>query len=669
MFGKLFSKSKTHKFNYKEPDVGIKIASEYGGDLVVACVTGRSGIGQEEEKLNEFCSHMAVAALHGDPFGIAISCFSQHGEPFNQHLPTPIRSMPEEAFTIFVELLKNNIMFGYSKSVRRYLEISRDEVEVKANEENPFALWLMGAWYAFEDFETKGQDSCMKERLYWYEKSAFKGYLPAIQAIAGLYDDGDDTKDLSLPTDLKKSAFWYRHGALAGCPVCAYNLGVMYSQGDFVGENSDVAKMWLSLSYKNNDKPSFANRIQNFAKQAGIQLTNTPDFDQDPELNNSTSEFQDAYEDISSSNSGNVFLEWVQNNCRSVKFVPQEIDTWSDIKELELQANDLSELSDDIAILSGLVKLSLFHNNFSIVPEVIFNLTELTHLNLGVNQIAELPNGIARLKKLKILDLWQNQLISLPQEIGDLTNLEQLIVGQNQLISLPQEIGDLINLEQLVVFKNNLTSLPKEIGKMVALRHISIWDNDLRSLPDEILNLNNLETIELNNNNFSNDDVKKWTDRFSKNKCKISFGHQKGNISDPIYVVKNIKGGRLEDSISDRYINTKDGEAVSTIFNWSSSNDEPFLNMIRTNRKYGKISITKGLNAINSEGKIVPINMELNAETPSTEEELIQWVKVAYIETCSEYKFKINPKLKIISIGTAGDEKTIDIIEVYNVKT
>ena len=217
MFGKLFDKSQTHKFNYKEPDIGSKIISEYGGELMIACVTGMSGIGQVE-KLNEFCSHMAAAALQGDSFGIALSCFSQHGEPFNQYLPVPIRSMPEEAFVIFVELLKNNIDFGFSKSAKRYLSISSDKVEEKANEENPYALWLMGAWYAFDDFETKGQDACMKERLYWYEKSAFEGYLPAIKAIAGLYDNGDDTETLSLLTDLKKSAFWYRHGALEGDP-------------------------------------------------------------------------------------------------------------------------------------------------------------------------------------------------------------------------------------------------------------------------------------------------------------------------------------------------------------------------------------------------------------------------------------------------------------------
>jgi len=638
MFGILENTKESLKFDYSEPDIGTKIVAGYGSELMLACITGMSGIGQVK-KLNEFCSHMAAAALKGDSFGVAVSCFSQHGKSYNQYLPVPIHSMSEEAFAIFVELLQNNIDYGFSKNAQQYLKSSRDDVEEKANDANPYALWLMGAWYAFDDSKMKDHKTCMQERLYWYEKSAFKGYLPAIKAIAGLYDNGDDTKNLSLPTDLKKSAFWYRHGALESDPICAYNLGVMYSQGDFVEKNRDVARMWLSLSYKNNDAPSFANNIQQFAKQFDIQLTNTPNLNQDPELNNETSEFQDAYEDNSNSNSGNNFWEWIQNNCSSVKFKPQEIEIWSDLKELELRSNDLSELSDDISIVTGLVDLSLFHNNFSIIPEVVFNLTELTWLNLGVNQIAELPHGIGRLKKLKILDL-----------------------GQNQLISLSGEIGELKNLEQLIVHNNNLTSLPVNIGKMTALKHISLYENNLSSLPDEIINLSNLETIELQNNNFTDEDVKKWTDRFSNTKCKISFGYQQGNISDPIYVEKNIKGGSLEDSFSEIFLNSKDGDTVSNIFHWSGPDKDNPLSMMMAKNRYNKVSINEGLNAILSENNIVPINIELNAEEPSTKEELIQWTKVAYIQTCNENNLKPNSKL-CMGIGTSGNEMTIRMHE------
>jgi Leucine-rich repeat (LRR) protein len=262
-------------------------------------------------------------------------------------------------------------------------------------------------------------------------------------------------------------------------------------------------------------------------------------------------------------------------------------------------------------------------------------------LNLGINQISELSRGIGRLKKLKILDL-----------------------GQNKLVTLPRELGELINLEQLIVHNNNLTSIPKEIGDMAALKHISISDNDLSSLPDEIMNLNNLETIELQNNNFTSENVKKWTDRFGNTKCKISFGYQQGDISDPIYVEKNIKGGVLNDSFLEAHLNSKEGDTISNIFHWSNSDEDDFSHMFMTNENYNKISIKKGLNAINQEGNIVPIKMELNIETPSAEDELIEWVKITYMKICNKHNLNPNPKLRIISVSIGGNTKTLEMMEI-----
>ncbi len=290
MFGKLVGESETQKFDYSEPGVGGKIISEYGVDIMSACISGLVGGGQIQ-KLNEFCSHMAAAALQGDSTGIALSCFSKHEEPFNQHLPIPIHSMPEEAFANFVEIIRRRIDFGFSKSVKQYLQNSKNDVKEKADEKNPYALWLMGAWYAFDDSEKNGRDTCMQERMFWYEEAAYEGYTPAMQAVAVLYDEMNP----SFPTNLKKSAFWYRHGALFGDAFCAYNLGVMYAQGDFVEQNLDVAKMWLSVAYKNSTDSSIGSQALEFAKRNGIHLSNDPDTTKDPELNSFTSEFQDAY--------------------------------------------------------------------------------------------------------------------------------------------------------------------------------------------------------------------------------------------------------------------------------------------------------------------------------------------------------------------------------------
>lgn len=499
MFGKLFGKSKKRVFNYNESGIGSKIIAEYGSNLMAACVIGECGIGQTEA-LNEFCSHMAAAALKGDSFGVALSCFMIHKEPFDQYLPLSISSMSDGAFVIFVELLRQNMFLGYSKSAKHYLVLNKEAAEKKANEKNPYALWLMGAWYAFDDFEKIGQDVCMQKRMYWYEKSAFEGYLPAIIAIAGLYDNGDDVRKKSLSVDLKKAAFWYRHGALKGDTMCAYNLGVMYSLGDFVQQNLDVASAWLSFAYHNNTDPLFKSRVQQFAKKYDIQLAANFNLNLDPELNNLTSEFQDAYEE-NCGNYSSELSEWFDCKCNRVQFEPQRLEKWGDLKKLDLRSNRLSELPDAISILTELVDLSVWENNFSTVPKVIFKLKKLTSLNLGVNKLIELPTDIEHLKSLQILDL-----------------------QYNRLVSLPKEIGKLVNLKQLLLTNNNLTSLPREIGTMTSIEHISIYDNHLSDLPNEIMNLSNLKSLQIQNNNFTDEKVKFWEEKFKNTKCKISFG-------------------------------------------------------------------------------------------------------------------------------------------------
>ncbi|MEC8011851.1 MAG: leucine-rich repeat domain-containing protein [Pseudomonadota bacterium] len=642
MFWKFLSKFKAPKFDYTESGIGRKIISVYGSDLMVSCVTGMCGI-EQIEKLNEFCGHMAAVAREGDCFGIAISCFSKHDELFDEHLPIPIDVMPDEAFTIFVELLNKNIIVGISESARNYLTRSRDGVEKKAKENNAHALWLMGAWYAFDDIERKGHDLCMKERLYWYEKSAFEGYLPSIIATAGLYD----SENGSLPCDLKKAAFWYRQGALAGDSLCAYNLGVMYSQGDFVAKNNDIASEWLSFSYNKCNDPLFASHVKKFAKQFGVQLKNTTSINNDPELCSYTSEFQDAYHDNYSNNSGEKLYEWVNKNKNREKFEPHEIDGWNDIKKIRLSSNDLDELSSDILLLTGVVDLKLYHN-FTVIPDFVFELIELKSLDLGNNSIVDLSANIGRLNQLKILDL-----------------------GCNQISSLPVEIGRLTNLEQLILYKNNLTSLPREISNMTCLKRISVWDNDLSFLPEEIINLNNLELIELERNKFTDENVKMLMHKFENTKCKASFGYQQGNISDPIRVKATVKGGTPEDSFLAMFLNTQDGDVVSNIFYWpcsdvSKDTDEDaddFLKNFMANLKFNEMSVTDGLTAINSNNNIVPIYIELNLEIPSTENDVLQWGKLTYIQICNEYNLKPNSRLRIASLGSSGKKKIISLWE------
>ena len=77
-------------------------------------------------------------------------------------------------------------------------------------------------------------------------------------------------------------------------------------------------------------------------------------------------------------------------------------------------------------ILNMINDLDCIHLNFS----------DLRNLFLGANQISEIPSEIKAFKRLKVLYLGGNSLTQLPAEICELQRLQALILAQNELKSL-----------------------------------------------------------------------------------------------------------------------------------------------------------------------------------------------------------------------------------------
>lgn len=294
----IFSKRKyAHSFDYAKSGVGHEILSTFDSEIVVACITGSQGIG-DSDTVNEFCSHMAAAALHGDALGIAMSCFVDHSGAFGQELPIPVAKMDELSFSTFVDIVNAQFKNKLSNSVKNYLRVNGEEVKKIAFCLDGHAAWLMGAWYAFDNFEEVGNDVCMHERMTWYERSAHCGYVPAMWDIAQLFDNGDwkEREHSTLPTNLTKAAYWYRRSALAGNASSAYNLGVMYLHGDGVKVSRQSAALWLSLALNDCQDPLTNDRTLRFMKQAGIESLDNPDVHADPELKGETAELMGPYE-------------------------------------------------------------------------------------------------------------------------------------------------------------------------------------------------------------------------------------------------------------------------------------------------------------------------------------------------------------------------------------
>jgi len=108
------------------------------------------------------------------------------------------------------------------------------------------------------------------------------------------------------------------------------------------------------------------------------------------------------------------------------------------------------------------------------IPWWVFKMTQLKELNMSAQEIKEIPEQIGNLQYLEGLNLTKNKLTKLPDSIGNLMNLEKLQLDFNKIESLPHSIGMLKKLTWLCLEANEIKSLPKSAENLSALYWLSI---------------------------------------------------------------------------------------------------------------------------------------------------------------------------------------------------
>lgn len=153
------------------------------------------------------------------------------------------------------------------------------------------------------------------------------------------------------------------------------------------------------------------------------------------------------------------WLEDLRMNDCGICLLPDNFDTLSSLKNLELRGNNLSILPDFGSCLYDLRKVDLSNNSFFEIPSTLSNCANLKYLHMNSNQISSI-NVSYGFFELEHLHLRDNSISSLDYEISNLTNLTVLNVRDNTLNYYNNVIEDMKNLRVIDLRGTYMDSVP-----------------------------------------------------------------------------------------------------------------------------------------------------------------------------------------------------------------
>jgi internalin A len=208
-------------------------------------------------------------------------------------------------------------------------------------------------------------------------------------------------------------------------------------------------------------------------------------------------EFEERIAEEQQSHTGRLDLSELK-----LEEIPPLVFSMPWLRSLNLEANNLSRVPDDIALLRNLEELDLWRGKTRIsISEHIGDLSELRNLSVGPGS-PDLPSSIGRCKKLSRLAIGNNRLRTLPDWLARLSDLEVLQVWSNELEALPDMWADLPRLRVLNLHNNHLHRLPPSFGALHRLERLDLGKNRFSNFPDILTDLQNLRTIILGGNQF-----------------------------------------------------------------------------------------------------------------------------------------------------------------------
>jgi Leucine-rich repeat (LRR) protein len=195
-------------------------------------------------------------------------------------------------------------------------------------------------------------------------------------------------------------------------------------------------------------------------------------------------------------------LERLSAPANSIEKISAKLTHLTKLRVLNLSGNELSNLAR-LEKLSNLFTLDLSNNLFKTIPKSLLKCSQLHELYLSNNAIQKLPAEICQMPRLRHLSASSCQLKFLPRQFRRLQSLRKLELGENLFQSFPNSICELSKLERLNLNNNQIKKIPNSISKMCALSRLDIAGNMLTKIPASFKKLTRLYEVSLERNPFT----------------------------------------------------------------------------------------------------------------------------------------------------------------------
>lgn len=154
---------------------------------------------------------------------------------------------------------------------------------------------------------------------------------------------------------------------------------------------------------------------------------------------------------------------------------PESLASLGYLEELDVGYGESLEFLPNVFSHTPALRVLRAGNNRLVeIPKSVFSCSNLEELHVFGNCISQLDTRIGKLERLRVLNVGRNQLSSLPVQLAECKSLERLRAYENNLSAVPPGLDDISSLVELnLVANDKLPAIPSKIRALATARSIA----------------------------------------------------------------------------------------------------------------------------------------------------------------------------------------------------